>query len=181
MNLQALRRVFPHLPLILATLGLLFGGTFLLHRSEAQARDTIRKHHLQDVEEALYFAYTLHGTYPPYELATWCGYLSETSDGSTTHAEIETALRQQHELYAKNEKPFPQDPLLDPVSAEALAQVDRTPDYFYWKRSPAVFELYSILETDPNGTRSTIHCPARPDLHYDYGINSRLRTSTTIQ
>lgn len=151
-----------HLPLIAAALGLLAGGTFLLHRSETQARDTIRKHHLQDLEDALHFAYSLHGTYPPYNEPTWCGSLTEDSTRGTARSEIEGALRQQHEKYANPAKPFPHDPL-------------DTQDYFYWKRSPAVFELFSHLETDPNGTRSTNGCPEVSPEFFDYGLNSRWR------
>ncbi len=151
-----------HLPLIVAVLGLIAGGTFLLHRSEAQARDTIRKHHLQDVEDALYFAYSLHGTYPPYNEPTWCGHLNADSNRGSTRQEIEAALRQQNEKYANPAKPFTADPLPEH-------------DYFYWKRSPAVFELYSILETDPNHTRSTYHCPEVSPEFFDYGLNSRWR------
>lgn len=180
----ALRLTNPHLPIALATIGLLIGGVFLLHRSEAQARDTIRKHHLQDIEEALYFAYPRQGTYPPYDQPAWCGFLRAASD-TNTYSLIEEALRQQNEKYANPDKPFPTDPLKDrssPIaSTEGGATGDHIPDYFYWKRSPAVFELYSILETDPNHTRSTSACAAQPDQVYDYGLNSRLRQALTAR
>jgi hypothetical protein len=152
-----------HLPLALATLGLLIGGIFLLHRGEAQAHDTIRKHHLYDIEQALYFAYRQHGTYPPYDKPTWCGVL-QNSTNNPVRSQIEVALRQQHEKYTNPDKPFPNDPLGDQV-----------PDYFYWKRSPAVFELYSILEAASTQDRTSRHCPQTTIQFYDYGINSRLR------
>lgn len=151
---------FSHLPLALATLGLLFAGSFLLHRTEAQARDTIRKHHLFDIEQALYFAYRQNGTYPPYDEPTWCGVLQD-SGSDTVRSEIEAALRQQHEKYANPDKPFPTDP--------------SEMGYFYWKRSPAVFELYSILEAAPTQDRSSQDCPQTAAQFYDYGINSLLR------
>lgn len=182
----ALRLTNHHLPIALATIGLLIGGFFLLHRSEAQARDTIRKHHLQDIEEALYFAYSQQGTYPPYDQPAWCGFLRAASD-TNAYSQIEEVLRQQNEKYANPDKPFPIDPLAEdqsPREAPPLAErsgADQVPTYFYWKRSPAVFELYSILETDPNHTRSTSACAAQPDQIYDYGLNSRLRQALTAR
>lgn len=180
-NPTALRPCFSQLPIALAAIGLLAGGWFLLHRSEAQARDTIRKHHLQDVEDALYFGYSLHGTYPPYDEPMWCGHLNDTTPPSTARQEIEAALRQQNEKYANPAKPFPTDPLPEDRSPRVAppwagrSEAGRSPDYFYWKRSPAVFELYSLLETDPNHNRSTHGCPATSPEFFDYGLNSRLR------
>jgi hypothetical protein len=156
---------FSRLPILLALLGLLVGGAWLLLHSEAQARDTIRKHHLEDIEQALYFAYRQHGTYPPYNEPAWCGSLDASAASAATRQEIEAALREQHKKYANPDKPFPIDPLADH-------------SYFYWKRSPAVFELYSILEADPNQNRSTHDCNAVAAEFFDYGLNSRLRTST---
>lgn len=168
-------------PLVFAAIGLFTGGVFLLHRSEAQARDTIRKHHLQDIENALYFAYSLHGTYPPYNEPTWCGRLNETSSRGSARQEIEANLRQQNEKYANPAKPFPTDPLQENRSPRVAppwaghSRDGRAPDYFYWKRSPTVFELYSILETDLNHTRSSRGCPKTPLEFFDYGLNSLLR------
>ena len=137
------------------------GGVFLLEKAEAQTKDTTRKHHLEDIEQALYFARNIHGTFPPYSEATWCGRLdSEQAKVSRVHQEIEEALRQQNEKYANPAKPFPTDP-----SAGA--------GYFYWKRSPAQFELYAILEADKTGERKTTLCSTHtPAEKYDYGISS---------
>lgn len=146
------------LPLFIALVIMLLGGIFLLNLADAQARDTIRKHHLEDIEQSLYFARGLHGTYPPYDQPSWCGLLNNPANSSTL-AQIEEVLRAQNEKYANPNKPFPQDP----------AQFK---GYFYWKRSPANFELYSVLETDPNHERSTRDCNNAPDLDYDYGITS---------
>ena len=137
------------------------GGMVLLERSDRQARDTIRKHHIEDIERSLYFARSLHGTYPPYDQATWCGVLSDPENRDIRN-QVEETLRAQHEKYANPEKPFPTDPRF----AEAAG------DYFYWKRSPASFELYAVLEADPNGERNTALCPTSPALTYDYGVAS---------
>lgn len=171
--------LFSHLPLALATLGLLFAGSFLLHRSDAQARDTIRKHHLFDIEQALYYAFREHGTYPPYDEPTWCGVLGDTGSRDV-RSQIETALRQVGEKYAKPDKPFPADPVVENqatplITARPAATEDTAPGYFYWKRSPAVFELYSILEAAPTQDRNSYGCPEASAEVYDYGINSRLR------
>lgn len=154
---------FVNLPLILALSFLLFGGLFLLNRADGQARDTIRKHHLADLEQALFFARRQHGTYPPYDQAQWCGTL-DTSNQPYVRSQIETALRTQHDKYANPLKPFPTDP---------------QPEYhyFYWKRSPAVFELYAHLEQAPTGDRSTTDCPTEPDGVYDYSLTSVWRES----
>ena len=148
------------LPLYLALGGLILGGVFLLNRADAQARDTIRKHHLEDLEQSLYFARNIHGTFPPYDQPSWCGVLSAPGNENTL-AEIEQALRTQNEKYANPAKPFPRDP--------------QNEGYFYWKRSPATFQLFSALETDPTGERSTAGCDNSELTHYDYGITSLWR------
>lgn len=157
-----------HLPLAVATALLTLGGFFLLHRADEQARDTIRKHHLADLEQALFFARELQGTFPPYEEASWCGLLNDPKN-SAVQGQIKEVLRKQNNTYANLEKPFPRDPL--PRN-----------DYFYWKRSPAVFELYAVLEQDDTNERNSLACansPAyrtgRPALYFDYGTNSRWR------
>lgn len=155
------------LPLIITFLLLIIGGWFLLDRSAALNRDTTRKHHLEDIEKSLYSARDLHGTYPPYELPTWCGLLSDPKN-QAVHDQVESALRAQNEKYANPDKPFPTDPL-----------AGQTPDYFYWKRSPASFQLFSVLEQDQNGDRNTANCPNAPELSYDYGLTSVLREKDT--
>ncbi len=146
--------------MVLAILLLAVGGVFLLHRADAQARDTIRKHHLADVEESLYYARREHGTYPPYNLTSWCGPLAKV--GSPAYAAIEAALRAQNEKYANPAKPFPTDP-----KYTGMPQ-----DYFYWKRSPASFELFAVLEQDSNREKSTAGCPGETFRRYDYGLTS---------
>ncbi len=158
------------LPVVLAATALLFGGIFLLERSEAQARDTIRKHHLVDVEQALLFAGRIEGTYPPYDQATWCGQLSDPRNRDVRD-QVEAALRAQHEKYANSAKPFPEDPRYGPTLAQDLTRGG----YFYWKRSPALFELYSALEADSEGTFSTEGCPGSISEVYEYGLNLRVR------
>lgn len=173
------------LPVLLALTSVALGGLFLLNRADTQARDTIRKHHLEDLEHALYFARARHGTLPPYDQASWCGSLNDLANASV-RAAIEEALRAQNEKYANPDKPFPTDPLADRSSPVALqrppqpsakdgTQGDRQFDYFYWKRNPAVFELYAILETDPTAERSTAACANSQALTYDYGITSLWR------
>ena len=149
------------MPLYVALFFTVIGGVFLLERADAQARDTIRKHHLQDIEQSLYFARNIHGTFPPYNESSWCGIMTAPGNENIL-AQVEETLRAQNEKYANIEKPFPTDPLKDTVA----------PDYFYWKRSPASFELYAILETDQNGARTTSLCPGSDNYIYDYGIAS---------
>lgn len=151
------------LPVILAAVGVLLGGLWLLERSDQQARDTIRKHHLEDIERSLFFARSVHGTYPPYDQPTWCGQLNAPQN-TAVRAEVEAVLRAQNKTYANAAKPFPADP-------RASAGVD----YFYWKRSPALFELYAILEASPTGERRTAGCDNAPDRAYDYGLLSAFR------
>lgn len=176
----------PRLPLLVLTLLFLTTGWLLLDRSAAQARDTARKHHLDDIEHALYAAYRQHGTFPPYDQPSWCGRLNDP-DNTAVKKEVEVALRAQNDEYGKLAKPFPHDPLVTGIQgdapasadlpAEAQAKAGASPDYFYWKRSPAVFELYSILEAAPTGERRTGQCPNDPRLIYDYGIRSYDRQS----
>src|SRR3989344_252789 len=152
------------LPLGTALVMVVVLGTFLLTGASLQARDTIRKHHLEDIEQALYFARSLQGTYPPYDAPSWCGRLQDPGSHAV-RAQIEAALRAQNEKYANPAKPFPTDP--------------RGSDYFYWKRSPAMFELYATLETDPTGERSVAACPAAGGkATYDYGLTSVWRESS---
>ncbi len=184
----------------LALLMVLGGGILLLERAEAQAHDTTRKHHIEDIENSLYFARNLHGTYPPYQEDSWCGVLNDPKNRAVRD-QVEEALRTQHEKYENPDKPFPKDPLADLSPREALpakrsstssrspvrrgiseiwAKWDQesTPDYFYWKRSPSSFELYSVLEVDPSGERSTTLCK-NGNVAYDYGITSTSRESYT--
>lgn len=153
--------------LILGLTLLLVGGAVLLHRNDQQARDTIRKHHLADLERSLYSARQLHGTFPPYEQATWCGVLNE-SKNSAVKAEVETALRAQNEMYKNQAKPFPSDP----------KYADSSQDYFYWKRSPTMFEMYATLEADKNGNRNSSLCANAQAQNFDYGIASISREDT---
>jgi len=146
------------LPVAVALAALLLGGWLLLDRADAQARDTIRKHHLEDIEQALFFARGQNGTYPPYDQPSWCGQLN-APDNKDVRRQIEEALRTQNDKYANLDKPFPADP-------------SSTAGYFYWKRSPAIFELYATLEMDRNAERSTINCANAPTLTYDYGLTS---------
>lgn len=134
----------------------------LLERAERQARDTTRKHHIEDIEHSLYFARSLHGSFPPYDRLSWCGFL-DAPEHASLRSQVEEALRSSHEKYANPEKPFPTDPL-----APAHG-------YFYWKRSPGLFELYSILEAAPTGERQTTECETAPAARFDYAIASHLR------
>jgi len=152
------------LPTVIALILVAVGGVLLLNRADAQARDTTRKHHLEDIEQALYAARNIHGTYPPYQEATWCGEISAPGN-EAVRAQIEQALRAQNEKYANPGKPFPIDPLKD-----------QSPDYFYWKRSPSVFELYAMLEADTTGERATSRCGnSASHPAYDYGLTSLWR------
>ena len=150
-------------PLLLtsAVILLLVAGVFLIHRSDEQARDTIRKHHLADIERSLYAAKNKYGTVPPYNQPNWCGVLNEETNESV-RKEVENALRDQNEMYGNLAKPFPSDP--------KFANTNK--DYFYWKHSPTTFELYAVLEQDKNQERSTLGCIQNPGNAYDYGIAS---------
>lgn len=147
-----------HAPLIAALILLAGGGLFLLEKAERQARDTIRKHHLQDIEQALYTARDLAGVFPPYEDSTWCGFIN-ASENNAVRDQLEAALRKQNDAYANLDKPFPTDPL-------------PSQDYFYWKRSPTTFELYATLEEDKNGERNSLLCENAPKQYFDYGLAS---------
>lgn len=146
------------MPLFVALVLVGVAGVWLLARADGQARDTIRKHHLADIEASLYFAKSLHGTYPPYDQATWCGEINDPKNASV-RAEVEAALRQQNEQYKNLAKPF----MMDPLPGQ---------DYFYWKRSPAMFELYSMLEADQTSERNSFDCPNAAPAYYDYGTAS---------
>lgn len=155
------------LVLIFAALGLL-----TIHLQAAQARDTIRKHDIEDLEQALLRYARLQGTYPPNDVPTWCGVLSLEPNRPVRDA-IEWALRMD-EKYAKPDKPFPTDPRFTGTAR----------DYFYWKRSPTSVELLSELEADANDTRDTSPCilpagrqgPGGDGNRYDYGIVTTQRS-----
>ncbi len=132
-----------------------------MNRADEQARDTTRKHHLQDLETSLYAVRMIHNTYPPYEMNTWCGQLNDPKN-SDVRSQIELALRNQNDKYANLAKPFPTDPA-------------GNFDYFYWKKSANIFELYAKLENDSEGSFSTKLCPGEADRVYNYGLNSALR------
>lgn len=151
-----------YMPLLAAFILLLGGGVFLLDKADKQTRDTTRKHHLQDIEDSLYFARSLTGTYPPYNEASWCGFLNAPQN-SEVKSQVEEALRAQNDKYANLEKPFPTDPLANKGSGY---------DYFYWKRSPSTFELYSVLEAEKTGERNSLLCSNAPAQYFDYGIAS---------
>jgi hypothetical protein len=158
-------------PVVAALVLLLAAGTLLLIKQDKQARDTIRKHHLADIETALYVARNNHGTFPPYDKLSWCGAISAPENKPVQDA-IEASLRKAVEKYENEEKPFPTDP------------TEKTRGYYYWKKSPSMFELYSILEANKTGERNTFACPEGIHTTYDYGIASILReskTGTTIE
>lgn len=149
------------LPLIVAVLLAIGGSYFFVQKADRQARDTIRKHHLEDIEKSLYFAEKLHGTYPPYEQTSWCGFIN-APENRAVRDEMEEAIRAQNEKYKNIDKPYPTDPL-------------SSQDYFYWKRSPSSFELYATLEFEKTGDRSTSGCPDIEHVKFDYGISSVIR------
>lgn len=148
--------------LVSALILLLVAGGALLIKQDRQARDTIRKHHLADIERALYVARKNHGSFPPYNSLSWCGVISAPENKHVRDA-LEDVLRTTVDKYANLAKPFPQDPL------------ETQRNYYYWKRSPTTFELYSILEAAPTGERNTFACPEGLHATYDYGIASILR------
>ncbi len=153
-------------PIAAALVLLLVAGTLLLTKQDLQARDTIRKHHLADIETALYLARNIHGTFPPYEELSWCGVIS-APDNAHVQRQIEESLRIAVDKYENPDKPFPQDP------------TEQDQNYYYWKRSPSMFELYSVLEAAPTGERNTFACPEGIRTTYDYGIASILREDTS--
>lgn len=156
-------------PLFVALILLVIGGVFLLNKAQKQAHDTTRKHHLQDIESSLYFARSITGTYPPYDQASWCGFLNDPAN-EPVRAQVEETLRAQNEKYANQEKPFPTDPL-----AQKEVGDETVWDYFYWKRSPVAFELYAVLEEEKSGDRNSLTCPEGPGQFFDYGIASLQR------
>jgi len=159
----------PHnLVIGIALLLVLTGGVALLERAEAQARDTTRKHHIEDIENSLYFARSINGSIPPYEENSWCGVLNDPANRHVRD-QVEVTLRAQHEKYANPDKPFPFDPLFEGTAK----------DYFYWKHSPSSFELYAVLEEDPNGERATHRCE-QGTVAYDYGVSSTQRESDSF-
>lgn len=143
---------------------LLTSGTFLLIKQDKQSRDTIRKHHLADIETALYLARNNHGTFPPYNKLSWCGVIS-APENKPVQDMIEESLRKAVDKYKNPEKHFPTDP------------TEQKRGYYYWKRSPSMFELYSVLEAEKTGERNTFSCPTGIHTTYDYGIASILRES----
>lgn len=151
-------------PVIAALILLIVAGTALLIKEDRQARDTIRKHHLADLETALYLARNNHGTFPPYTEPSWCGVIS-APENKEVKDQIEEVLRKAVDKYGNEAKPFP----VDPKEAER--------NYYYWKRSPSMFELYSVLEADKTGERNTFECKNGIHTTYDYGIASILRES----
>lgn len=153
-----------NLALIIATIILASSSMFFLSRADGQARDTVRKHHLEDIERSLYAARSVKGEFPPYDQPTWCGTLNDP-DNNPVKKEVEAALRTQNEKYGNLAKPFPADPKYGYTNQ----------DYFYWKRSPTLMELYAILEQDKNGERNTRLCPTAEFVTYDYGIASAAR------
>jgi len=159
-------------PLVVAFLLVLVGGIFLLNRADAQTRDTTRKHHLEDIEQSLYYLRDRQGTYPPYDQAEWCGSL-DSKDAEPIRQAIRAGLSEAVDKYANPDKPFPRDPRSDRAPRRRNDQ--RQFSYFYWKRSPASFELYAKLEADQNGDRSTTSCGS--DIKYDYGLTSVWRES----
>lgn len=139
----------------------IFLGSWALRLQALQARDIVRKHDIEDIENALNRFEKKNGTYPPIEAATWCGTLSDFKNKEIRSA-IETSLRED-EKYAKPEKKFPNDPTYK----------NTINDYFYWKTSPASFELLAKLEADKNGSRDASLCGNK--TAFDYSVVSFLR------
>jgi len=136
-------------------------GVWALRLQTLQARDIVRKHDIEDIEMALGRYEKTHGTYPPENMASWCGTLSDIANKEIKN-EIETSLRQDKK-YAKAEKLFPTDPVYKNTAN----------DYFYWKTSSASFELLAKLEADKNGSRDASPCGNK--TAYDYSVVSFLR------
>ncbi|MBI3255849.1 MAG: hypothetical protein HYZ63_02660, partial [Candidatus Andersenbacteria bacterium] len=132
-----------------------------LNRQDAQARDTIRKHHLADIERSLYADRLIHHEFPPYGIPQWCGTLNEPKNAAV-RSEVEAALRKQNEKYANPAKPFATDP-----------KYANTPqDYFYIKHSPTMFELYATLEAAKTGAKNSRLCANATPTEFDYGLSS---------
>ena len=136
-------------------------GAWALRLQTLQARDIVRKHDIEDIEMALGRYEKTHGTYPPENLSSWCGSLSDPTNKEVLN-QIEASLRQDKK-YAKAEKLFPTDPVYK----------NTADDYFYWKTSPASFELLAKLEADKNGSRDASPCGNK--TAYDYSVVSFLR------
>jgi hypothetical protein len=136
-------------------------GAWALRLQTLQARDIVRKHDIEDIEMALGRYEKTHGTYPPENLSSWCGNLSDPTNKEVLN-QIEASLRQDKK-YAKAEKLFPTDPVYK----------NTADDYFYWKTSPASFELLAKLEADKNGSRDASPCGNK--TAYDYSVVSFLR------
>lgn len=155
------------LPFVFALVLLAVSSIFFLNRADKQARDTIRKHHLADIERSLYADRQIHHEFPPYNTPTWCGTLNDPKNAAVRQ-EVETALRRQNEKYANPAKPFAQDPKYAATSQ----------DYFYWKRSPTLFELYATLEAAKTGEKNSQLCANATAAKFDYGISSLNREFT---
>lgn len=150
------RYTFPLVAIVFVAL-----GVWALRLQALQARDIVRKHDIEDIELALGRYEKTHGTYPPENAASWCGNLSDPANKEILK-QLETSLRQDKK-YAKAEKLFPFDPVYK----------NTTNDYFYWKTSPASFELLAKLEADKNGSRDAAPCGNK--TAYDYSVVSFLR------
>jgi hypothetical protein len=137
-------------------------GTWAIRLQAEQARDTVRKHDIEDLEHALTRSARAAGTYPPEGVSSWCGTLTNPRNRAVRDV-VEAALRRD-DKYAKSDKPFPADP--------RYAGTDR--DYFYWKTSPVSFELLAELEADRTDARDTTDCGG--SVAYDYSVVSQLRT-----
>ena len=136
-------------------------GAWALRLQALQARDIVRKHDIEDIELALGRFEKTRGTYPPENMASWCGTLTDPENKEILN-QIETSLRQDKK-YAKTEKLFPSDPVYKNTAN----------DYFYWKTSPSSFELLAKLEADKNGSRDASPCGNK--TAYDYSVVSFLR------
>jgi len=143
------------------TILFLVAGVWGIRLQALQARDIVRKHDIEDIENALGRYEKVHGTYPPENVASWCGTLSDSASKDVLN-QIETSLRQD-DKYAKPEKKFPVDPIYK----------NSANDYFYWKTSPASFELLAKLEADKNGSRDASPCGNK--TAFDYSVVSFLR------
>lgn len=128
-------------------------------RIAALARDTERKHELDDLEQALYRYLRQYHVYPPREHPFYCARLSSSS-ARALRAEIEVFLRRDVK-YQNPAKPFPADP----------AFANQAGDYIYWKRSPRAFELYAATELSSSKGAPFFPC-AQSNFPYHYRIRS---------
>lgn len=147
--------------ILLAAVAAAAVGVWALRLQALQARDIVRKHDIEDLEQALMRYGLAHGTYPPDASPTWCGTLAAQKDVRTA---VEASLRRD-EKYAKADKPFPSDPRFSGTAR----------DYFYWKTSPVSFELLAELEADASDDRDTSPCSGT--IAYDYSVVSTLRNA----